>query len=210
MTRRPPQTVHGLIAAPREDLCLDFVNTRSWRGRETPTEELHGLPDVLAWSEAAGVDSAVAGAFRAWWQARPSEQTAAFAAAIALREAIFRVFAAVAAGEAAKPADLQALNDALGAAAARSRLAWRGGAFMWAVDALRPGVPTLLSPVLWSAVDLLAGTRRDRVRQCANPQCRWVFLDDSKSGNRRWCSMASCGNRAKAHRHYLKRREQGC
>jgi predicted RNA-binding Zn ribbon-like protein len=60
--------------------------------------------------------------------------------------------------------------------------------------------------VLWSAGDLLAGARRARLRQCANPQCRWLFLDDSKAGTRRWCSMASCGNRAKAHRHYAKTR----
>ena len=52
--------------------------------------------------------------------------------------------------------------------------------------------------------DLLAGPRRLRVRQCANPQCQWLFLDDSKSGTRRWCSMSACGNRAKAHRHYLR------
>ena len=64
----------------------------------------------------------------------------------------------------------------------------------------------LLAPVLWSAGDLLAGPRLGRVRRCANPQCLWLFLDDSKTGNRRWCSMATCGNRAKAHRHYLRQK----
>lgn len=176
----------------------------------TPSEELHGLDDVLAWSAGVGgVDAAVIEDFRAWWQVRPDLATEAFAAAIGLREMLFRMFGSVAGGEPADPADLDALNVALGSAAARSRMAYRDGAFVWSVDGLRPGVPALLSPVLWSAADLLAGTRHSRVRQCGNPQCRWVFLDDSKSGNRRWCSMASCGNRAKAHRHYLKRREEG-
>ena len=46
--------------------------------------------------------------------------------------------------------------------------------------------------------DLLAGPRLDRVRRCANPECGWLFLDDSRAGKRRWCSMQSCGNRAKA------------
>jgi predicted RNA-binding Zn ribbon-like protein len=41
----------------------------------------------------------------------------------------------------------------------------------------------------------------DRLRVCANDSCRWVFRDASPTGRRRWCSMASCGNRAKAARH---------
>lgn len=39
------------------------------------------------------------------------------------------------------------------------------------------------------------------VRRCANPACVLLFLDLSKSGRRRWCDMATCGNRAKAARH---------
>jgi predicted RNA-binding Zn ribbon-like protein len=202
--------IGGVIAAPPEDLCLGFVNTRSWRGMATATEELHGLDDVLAWSAgAAGMDAAIVEGFRARWRMRPDEAAEAFAQAIESREMLFRMFGAVAGGEPADPADLDALNVALGSAAARTRMVLRDGALVWSVDGLRPEVPALLSPVLWSAADLLSGSRRDRMRQCANPQCRWVFLDDSKSGSRRWCSMASCGNRAKAHRHYLKRREAG-
>ncbi len=43
--------------------------------------------------------------------------------------------------------------------------------------------------------------RGDRIRVCANDTCRWVFFDESRGGQRRWCDMASCGNRAKAARH---------
>ena len=60
----------------------------------------------------------------------------------------------------------------------------------------------------FNAGDLLAGPRLDRVRCCANPECGWLFLDDSRAGKRRWCSMQSCGNRAKARRHYHRSREQ--
>ena len=207
MAAHPPRT-NGLIAAPREDVCLDFVNSRCWRGRDTPTEDLHGIDDLLAWTAGTGgVDNATVEAFSTRWRAHPREGSAAFASAIALRETLFRLFAAVASHEATKPGDLDTLNTALGSAAPRSHMALRDGRFVWSAEAPRPGMAALLSPVLWSASDLLAGARRERVRQCANPQCRWVFLDDSKSGNRRWCSMAACGNRAKAHRHYLKRRD---
>jgi predicted RNA-binding Zn ribbon-like protein len=64
------------------------------------------------------------------------------------------------------------------------------------------------APVLWSAADILVGPDSARVRECANNRCLWLFLDDSKNGTRRWCSMQACGNRAKAHRHYLRQREK--
>ena len=41
----------------------------------------------------------------------------------------------------------------------------------------------------------------ERVRVCANDTCQWIFFDESRGGQRRWCDMASCGNRAKAARH---------
>jgi predicted RNA-binding Zn ribbon-like protein len=40
-----------------------------------------------------------------------------------------------------------------------------------------------------------------RLRVCENDQCRWVFKDTSRTGKRKWCSMRSCGNRAKVARH---------
>ena len=48
---------------------------------------------------------------------------------------------------------------------------------------------------------------RTRIRRCANPQCVLLFLDVSKSGQRRWCDMGTCGNRAKASAHYARRRQ---
>ena len=52
-----------------------------------------------------------------------------------------------------------------------------------------------LHRIAWAAGDLLTSGRLDRVKACPGPNCGWVFLDTS--GRRRWCSMASCGNRAK-------------
>jgi predicted RNA-binding Zn ribbon-like protein len=194
---------------PAEGLCLDFANTRYWRGSPTPTETLNRPADLLGWCEAAGlVDAATIAAVRAAWAAQPGLGEAALASAIALREAIFALFAAQAAGGAAPTGALGAIKAALAAAPGRARLrpapeATPGG-FVWEI----PRDQALLAPVIWSAGDLLAGARRAKLRQCANPRCLWLFLDDSKAGTRRWCSMASCGNRAKAHRHYAKTRAQ--
>ena len=44
----------------------------------------------------------------------------------------------------------------------------------------------------------------ERIRICDNDTCRWVFYDTSRTGRRRWCDMATCGNRAKAARHRAK------
>jgi len=48
----------------------------------------------------------------------------------------------------------------------------------------------------------------DRLRICANEECRWVFRDSSPGGRRKWCDMRTCGNRAKVARHRARRREQ--
>jgi predicted RNA-binding Zn ribbon-like protein len=49
---------------------------------------------------------------------------------------------------------------------------------------------------------------KERLRICANDECRWVFRDNSPAGRRKWCDMSSCGNRAKAARHRERKRQQ--
>lgn len=48
----------------------------------------------------------------------------------------------------------------------------------------------------------------ERLRICANDECRWVFHDTSRTGKRKWCDMATCGNRAKVARHRARKREE--
>ncbi|MGW0664189.1 CGNR zinc finger domain-containing protein [Streptodolium elevatio] len=55
-------------------------------------------------------------------------------------------------------------------------------------------------------LELIRTADPERIRRCANPQCTLWFADTSKNGRRRWCSMAGCGNRAKAQAHYARRR----
>jgi predicted RNA-binding Zn ribbon-like protein len=71
-------------------------------------------------------------------------------------------------------------------------------------DALEGALARLAEPL----VDSVASGETGRLRICANDGCRWVFEDTSRTGRRRWCSMASCGNRAKAARHRARRRGQ--
>jgi predicted RNA-binding Zn ribbon-like protein len=54
----------------------------------------------------------------------------------------------------------------------------------------------------------LTGENVDRLRICANDECRWVFNDHSPAGRRKWCDMSSCGNRAKAARHRERQKQK--
>ncbi len=54
----------------------------------------------------------------------------------------------------------------------------------------------------WLAAQNLLELDRERIRACAGPDCVLHFYDTSRAGRRMWCSMAGCGNRAKARRHY--------
>jgi predicted RNA-binding Zn ribbon-like protein len=65
-------------------------------------------------------------------------------------------------------------------------------------------VSDALAVIAEAIVDELAAGRPERLRVCANDQCRWTFFDSSPTGRRRWCDMATCGNRAKAARHRAK------
>ncbi len=63
------------------------------------------------------------------------------------------------------------------------------------------------SPIIKSAADFLVSSDLKRLKQCADDFCGWLFIDKSRNYSRRWCSMKDCGNRAKAHRHYLRKRQ---
>jgi predicted RNA-binding Zn ribbon-like protein len=179
----------------RPDLCLEFANTRYWRGQETPTETLNSAEDLSAWT-AANVAK----------EARPLPRRE-FERAVEARETIWRVFDATARGKAPAAADIEAMNSLLATSPARTTLRRERSGFSWDVDMRGSTALGPLAPVLWSAGDLLTGNKLDKVKRCANPECGWLFLDDSRAGKRRWCSMSACGNRAKARRHYHKSRE---
>src|SRR5215468_11081364 len=102
----------------RPDLCLDFANTRYWRGQTTPTETLNAPADLASWAKAAKAPSA-----------------REFETALALRETIYRLFEAQAQGKAAQSRDLETLNQALERAPARTTLRRGRDGYSWDVDA---------------------------------------------------------------------------
>ncbi len=71
-------------------------------------------------------------------------------------------------------------------------------------DPIDDALASLVEPI----VREIAAGRPERIRACADDTCRWVFYDDSRTGRRRWCDMATCGNRAKAARHRARARSE--
>jgi predicted RNA-binding Zn ribbon-like protein len=200
--------MNSVMSGPPDGLCLEFVNTVAWRQSVAPEERLPSPLALLDWCAACELlDAGSAARLRAGWEERPQEANTFHRRALALREAIYETFRSRIHSEKVPAEALRIVNAMLGDAPPRVRLAPSGDAIGWWVGSTAPASQGLLAPILWSAADLLTGPRAHRVRQCADERgCGWLFLDESRAGTRRWCSMGECGNRAKAHRHYRRAR----
>src|SRR5438034_9550015 len=149
-------------------LCLDFANTVSNRGAEAPIDHLRSYADLLAWSEQSGTaPPALARELSKRAARHPSPARDALAQAIAVREALYRIFAGVSLGKRPRPTDLALLNEQVPAAFTRSRIAAAGDRFVLKTDASADDLLSPLAPVIKSAVDLLTSGAIGRVRTCA-------------------------------------------
>jgi predicted RNA-binding Zn ribbon-like protein len=186
-----------------ERLWLDFVNTDSGpRG----TDALHDFGRFATWLEAAQVlDVERAGTIERRALQQPAGALAVLGDARRVR-AVLRALAER--GADAAEARLEALgeiNRVLGRSAGTRRVELRAdGTFVRAFVAVGDAFAGLLIPIVESAADALILGELERVRRCADPRCGRVFQDETKNGRRRWCDMATCGNRAKAARHRMK------
>ncbi len=195
-------------------LCLDFANTVSGKRVVDERDHLDSYQALVSWGRQVGtVSEAHARRLLAEARRRPADAEATFGAAIALREAIYRTFLAFALGSSPRQPDLDAISSWLGRALSHRRL-HRGGAACCELGWEEPpdALDAMLWPVVTSAAELLVSSSDlERVRVCglyeAN-ECGWLFVDDTKSHTRRWCSMKDCGNRAKARRHYQRAKRQ--
>jgi len=73
----------------------------------------------------------------------------------------------------------------------------------WRVDVPAGRTASVAAVLAW---DELRRSSPGRLRSCANDECQLFLIDHSKPNRARWCSMAVCGNRLKARRHYERTR----
>jgi len=186
------------------ELCLDFANTISEHDPAVG-EKLMSFAHLVDWAEEAGLILPSDGQEILERIAQSSgESERILAIAIELRETIYRLFVALAEGQAPDQDELTRFNEFLARWPMTIQVAGRPGNELRCVHRAgqRPDA-WLLAPVARSAAELLANSKLSaRTRQCCAPDCEWLFLDLSKNRSRRWCAMDDCGDRAKAQRYY--------
>ena len=189
---------------------LDFLNTLAIPV-DVEVEWLASGEDLLAWLEAAELlDRAALDEVRAL--ATPKQLDAVAAQARALRE-WFRGFvqrhrgkplARSAEGELEPLNGLLARDRTFTQIVARAKADTRDGDAALKLVARRrwQSADDLLLPIAQAIADLVSTADFAHVKKCESPTCVLHFLDTTRGGRRRWCSMAVCGNRAKqaAHR----------
>jgi predicted RNA-binding Zn ribbon-like protein len=187
------------------DLALDFANTVSGRKRNVVDEHLDRYGRLVSWArQVKMIGEPEAQRLREQAGRHPRAAAAALRQAIAIRDAIFAAFSAIAAGRRAPAEAIDALNAALPEALAALRIVPERGGFTLKFSGAGNDLESVIHPVVRAASELLTSEQRTRVRECGSDTCAWLFLDRSKNATRRWCDMKVCGNRAKARRHYQK------
>lgn len=172
------------------ELVQDFVNSRELR----PAVEGLEVPEHLStWlSERNLLDPGV------------PVTNAELAEAVRVREALRDVLSAKAGLE----VDLDAAKAEIDAAGRRAGLELRFDPTCPRVEPTVGGVRGAIGRILVEVYDEMVDGIWERMKACKADDCRWAFLDTSKNKSRAWCSMESCGNRAKVnayrerHQHY--------
>jgi len=162
-----------------EPLALDLLNTQ-WMAAGAPADLLATPEGTRAWLMAVGLPAAPG----------PGTRQALLEARQAIRDVVSAQGGAAA-------------RDRLNAVLSHGHLRLSLGPDMVPEQTLETGEPAW-RPAVMAAANLLDLLRQapDRIRSCQHPACVLWFYDTTRNGTRRWCSMAGCGNRAKARRHY--------
>jgi len=200
VTRSEPDYVWDFCGG---DVALDFTNTVGNRG-DAAQEHFNVYADVVSWAETRGVIGRTeAKRLRQEAARRTTAAAEALASVRALRESLYRAFAAAASGRKPAASDLAQINAAVGVSFSGAHLRPHGGRLELRFapdDSKRRLHEPITMPVVRAAIEVLTKDAIRRVRRCADSSCAWLFTDATRSGTRRWCDMKVCGNRNKVRR----------
>jgi predicted RNA-binding Zn ribbon-like protein len=188
----------GLVlpAAIAGDPILDFCNTQAGWAIPEPREYLTSYDHLAVWAREAALISA---AETTRLRGRAQRGAAGAAAnvlerALALRSAVYAACTDPSASGAWETVGTEARDAAAAAVLAPDAAPGR----RWRISE-RAGLEQPLHALAWAAGAFLDATDLRLVGRCPGTDCGWLFLDPRR--RRRWCTMAVCGNRAKARRH---------
>jgi predicted RNA-binding Zn ribbon-like protein len=180
--------------------AVDFVNTVSgWRGDAPGDDYLADWPSLLRWHRMADLIGPRSSRFLDAGSDRAKAQ--AVRDAREFRDALHRLFRAVAHGDALPRDALEHLNAMFAKTVQWRRISAEGAEVTcgWNFDGAPPAA--ILGPVAWQAAELLEHGERGRIKECPNTEsCGWLFVDTSRNRSSTWCSMKACGNAAKVRR----------
>jgi predicted RNA-binding Zn ribbon-like protein len=203
----PAPSRAATLALVGGELAFDLANTASDRDGPRAQDHLRTAADVVAWARHAGILADAGARTLRRHIARRRLEAELLRRTRELRDLVYAIGTALAAGAAPRAGQLDRLTRMHAHALARARLAATAGSgFAWRWDAARAPVEAVLGPITLSAVGLVTGADPTRIKQCAGDHCGWLFLDTTKNNRRRWCEMEVCGNRAKQKR--LRHRRQ--
>ena len=191
-----PGHAHGVDL----DATFDFLNTLD-HDDGFIREHLENLDDALNWFVDRGViHREGADRARAQVTSQPAAADRDLNRVRAVRQALREVAEAIAEHRVPSAGALDVVNRALRARQIIELVASPDGC---SVDHRHVGDPVddALARLAEPLVTELTAGHPERIRICASDTCEWVFYDTSRTGRRRWCDMATCGNRAKAARH---------
>ena len=191
-----------------ERLWLDFVNTDDLR-RGVRVDVLRDFDALIQWLCSAGVlDGERATGIGRRAEQQPAGAAAALVDARRVRAALRALAERGAVQEKARTDALAEINRVLGRSAGTRRVEpGDDGSFQHSFVPVGDAFAGLMIPVVESAAEALVGAELLRVRRCADGRCPRVFFDSTRNGRRRWCDMATCGNRAKAARFRARERD---
>lgn len=189
------------------DAALDFINTVTGRDQDAPRDWLDSYERLLEWAAHANLlPGRLLRALAQKAQGEPAAAAKAFTRAKRLRESMFALASAMAAGKAPAKDDLALLRAGWLAGAGAHALRFHDGRLAIELEPERLDFDLVGAIVAWRLVERVLTAPAERLRVCQGTDCAWLFLDTSKAGRRRWCDMAVCGNAAKARRHYARER----
>lgn len=176
-----------------EPVSLDLLNTRH-------NQDGHPVDLIATAAQAQRWLRREAG--RLPWHGRvtPSDLRALHA----LRDTLGPLFAALRLGSEPAAASIAAFNRILSEPTDTPQLGWDVKGPQPQADTAIAPINLLLHAIARDALQLLTGPDAARVRECAQPGCRLQFV--ARNPRRRWCSSATCGNRARVSRHYARSR----
>jgi predicted RNA-binding Zn ribbon-like protein len=190
------------------ELCLDFLNTISHRFKAPLRSYFVDIYDIIywGWKKVSILNEEQCLYLEEAAKTNLAEAERFFEETIALRTRLDHIFYPISEKKTPEPEEVKAFDDIVRVYRAHQTLRASNEEFVLAWDWEPGDFRQITAPIVLSALELLLSPRLGRVGHCA--RCGWLFLDTTKNGKRRWCSMEECGSVAKAKEYYHRHKNE--